>query len=68
MDLLKEGAAKLDFKTPRALEAIDRFLGCTRHEFECSTIVGRRFESIDDHAAYLRDGGCAQIIEALAAR
>jgi hypothetical protein len=66
MRLLKEGAAKVDFKTPRALEAVDRFLGCTRHEFECSTISGRRFESIDDHAAYLRGGGCSQIIEALA--
>jgi hypothetical protein len=68
MNLLKEGATKLDFKIPRALEAVDRFLACTRHEFECSTICGRRFESIDDHAAYLREGGCLPIIEALAAR
>jgi hypothetical protein len=67
MNLLREGTAKLDFKTPRALEAVDRFLGCTRNELECSKISGRRFESIDDHAAYLRDGGCSQVIEALAA-
>jgi hypothetical protein len=67
MNLLKEGAAKLDFTDPRALEALDRFQKCTRQEFECSTITGRRFESIDDHSAYLRDGGCLQIIEALAA-
>jgi hypothetical protein len=67
MNLLKEGAPKLDFKTPRALEAVDRFLGCTGQEFECSKICGRRFESIGDHAAYLRDGGCSRIIEALAA-
>ena len=36
-------------------------------EFECSVIAGRKFESINDHAAYLRVGGCARIIEALAA-
>ncbi|MFC1955402.1 C-GCAxxG-C-C family (seleno)protein [Chloroflexota bacterium] len=34
--------------------------------FEYSEIVGRRFESINDHAAYLRDGGCSDIIELLA--
>jgi hypothetical protein len=66
MQLLKEGAAKVDFKTPRSVAAIDRFLACSRNEFECSTITGRRFERIDDHAAYLRGGGCSQIIEALA--
>lgn len=37
-------------------------------EFECSEIVGRRFENIGDHAGYLRDGGCSEIIEVLAAK
>lgn len=47
--------------------AIDRFAKCTNGEFECSKIVGRRFEDIGDHADYLRSGGCSKIIEALAA-
>ncbi len=42
--------------------------GETGSRFECADIVGRRFESIDDHAAFLRDGGCANLIELLAAR
>lgn len=67
MNQLKEGAAKLDFKNPRALEAVDRFLACSGQEFECSKISGRGFENIGDHAAFLRDGGCSQIIDALAA-
>ncbi len=29
-------------------------------------MVGLEFESIDDHAGYLRAGGCSQIIEVLA--
>jgi len=37
-------------------------------KFECSEIVGRRFENIGDHAGYLRDGGCSEIIEVLAAK
>ena len=44
----------------------EKFLESTDYEFECSTIVGRKFENIDDHADYLCDGGCSKIIEALA--
>jgi hypothetical protein len=57
---------KTGFKNPRTLDAIDRFLRCTGCEFECSKIVGRRFENVEDHAAYVREGGCSGIIEALA--
>jgi hypothetical protein len=58
-----------DFK---ALEAnattiVERFLTASGHRFECAEIVGRKFEGVADHAAYLRDGGCGQLIDALAA-
>lgn len=62
-----EGPGKVDFKNPRAMDAIKRFLRCTDYEFECSAIAGRRFESAGEHAAYVREGGCARLIEALAA-
>ena len=68
MKSLKEGVGKLDFKAPKALDTIDRFIKCTDYEFECSKIVGRKFESIGDHASYLRDGGCSKIIDVLAAK
>ncbi|MCK4548399.1 MAG: C_GCAxxG_C_C family protein, partial [Candidatus Eisenbacteria sp.] len=66
MNSSKEGVGKIDFKNPKAIDAIDRFMKCTDSEFECSKIVGRRFENIGDHADYLRDGGCSKIIEVLA--
>lgn len=62
-----EDGDQLGFEDPRALETIDRFTTYTDGAFACSDIVGRRFEGIGDHAAYLRDGGCAELIEALAA-
>jgi hypothetical protein len=68
MDSGEEGANKLDFQNPKALDAIDRFIKSADYEFECSEIVGRRFENIDDHTGYLRAGGCSEIIEALAAQ
>jgi hypothetical protein len=49
----------------RAEDTIDRFMASADFKFECSEIVGRRFENIDDRASYLRDGGCSEIIEAL---
>lgn len=64
---LEAGNPKIGYKNPAALDLIDRFLRTTNYEFECSEIVGRKFENIDDHAAYLRDGGCSKIIEVLSA-
>ncbi len=68
MNSIKKGAGKIDFMNPKAQDAIGRFIKCTGYEFECSKIVGRKFKDVDDHAAYLRDGGCSKIIEALTAK
>lgn len=57
--------AKVTFEDPRAVELIDRFRKHTDYELECSRIVGREFERIEDHAAFVRNGGCAGIIDTL---
>ena len=49
-------------------DMIEKFLESTDYEFECSEIVGRKFKNIDDHAGYLRDGGCSEIIGVLATK
>ena len=61
-----EDAKKMS--NPKVTEVIDRFIKSETVDFrfECSEIVGRKFENIGDHAAYLRDGGCSEIIEVLA--
>jgi hypothetical protein len=51
----------------RATRIVERSLKASGHRFECAEIVGRRFADVADHAAYLRDGGCAAIVEALSA-
>jgi hypothetical protein len=61
----KEGVTKKVINS-RIADTIDRFLkSAADFKFECSEIVGRRFENIGDHAGYLRDGGCSKIIEVL---
>jgi hypothetical protein len=52
----------------RIADTIEKFLTNTDYEFECSKIVGRKFENLRHHADYLQAGGCAKLIAALAAR
>jgi hypothetical protein len=66
MNHAKEEGGSIGFENPIASAAIDTFLKSADYEFECSKIVGRKFENIGDHAGHLRDGGCSKIIEVLA--
>ncbi len=65
IDTLKNGG-KLSFDLNASSEEMARFLASADYEFECAGIVGRKFADVADHAAYVREGGCAKIIEALA--
>jgi len=62
-----KAGGKVEYKSKNALSIIDRFAQCADYEFECSKIVGRKFQSVADHGHYLCDGGCSKIIDALAA-
>ena len=63
----EEKVKNFGYDNPKSLAAIERFLESADYEFECAKIVGRKFERVTEHASYLRDGGCSEIIEALAA-
>ncbi len=67
MKRVQSGAGKVEYNSPEATEAIDRFVQSSDGEFECVKIAGRKFADVADHAAYLRESGCSKIIEALAA-
>jgi hypothetical protein len=62
---LKSGGA-LNFRLDASTEEIEKFLASADYEFECAKIIGKKFENVADHAEYLRGGGCAKIIDALA--
>jgi hypothetical protein len=63
----KEGSGTSGFENPRANAALDDFVRLADYEFECAKITGRRFENVNEHAAYVQAGGCAKIIDGLAA-
>ncbi|MBN1320504.1 MAG: C_GCAxxG_C_C family protein [Thermoleophilia bacterium] len=64
---LEDGAEKVPYKPESGRVLLERFLKCTGGEIRCSKIVGRLFDGVADHAAFIRDGGCAEIIETLVA-
>ena len=64
----EEWVMELGSVNPEGQEVIDRFVEASDYEFECCEIVGRKFENIGDHAAYLGAGGCSELIETLAAQ
>ncbi len=66
MNNMQEGDGTLNFNSPRAAAMVDTFVEASEYEFECAEIAGRKFDSVADHAAYIQDGGCAQIIDVLA--
>ena len=66
INTLKNGG-KLSFDLGASSPEMERFLASADYEFECASIVGRKFADVADHAAYVREGGCAKIIAALAA-
>lgn len=65
MNRSRETDGKLEIKSPQVMELVDRFLEQTDGEMECSAICGRRFSSVEDHAAHLREGGCSELLDAL---
>lgn len=67
MNRIRAGEKKITYKDAGSLAVIEAFLKASDYRFECSEIVGRTFETIDDHARFVREGGCSRIIEALAA-
>jgi hypothetical protein len=63
-----EETVGLNFTASWIDKIIKRFVESSDYKFECSEIVGRKFESIHDHAEYICKGGCSNIIDTLAAQ
>jgi len=67
MKYSQEKGVKIGYENPIGMAVIEKYLESADYEFECSKIVGRKFENVTDHASYLHQGGCTKIIDALAA-
>jgi C_GCAxxG_C_C family probable redox protein len=56
---------RTSFFNPYAKETLKAFQEKTGGELLCEKLTGRKFESIEEHAAFIRDGGCEELMEVL---
>lgn len=62
----KEHKGKSVFSNPEASKTLDAFYEATDYEILCHKISGKRFDNLNDHAEFLKNGGCEKLIDALA--
>ena len=53
------------FKNPVAKKLLKTFRQLTKGEMKCSEICGRNFETVEDHAVFVQEGGCEEVMEVL---
>jgi hypothetical protein len=54
------------FRNPEARKALRAFDAATGAEILCRKICGRDFKTLDEHAEFIEDKGCAKLLDALA--
>jgi hypothetical protein len=57
---------KSPYDNPRAAHTLKVFQDATGSRSQCQEIAGRRFETVAEHTEFIRGGGCARLIDALA--
>ena len=61
-----QGKSQTLFDNPDAKRVMRAFYIQTDSEMLCKNICKRKFDTIDEHSEYIRNGGCKNIIDALA--
>jgi len=62
----RKGDGKAASFDPHTNPVLNTFYEESDYEMECSKICGQSFESLEDHTAFVRNGGCSKLIGILA--
>lgn len=62
----RNNPGKSAYKNPEAKKMLKAFFSANGSEMLCHQISGQRFQTIDDHTAFIKNGGCGKLINALA--
>jgi Putative redox-active protein (C_GCAxxG_C_C) len=57
---------KTTYTNTDAEEILEKFYSVTDYEITCEKILGRRFQSVEDHTEFVKNGGCGKLIDTLA--
>jgi C_GCAxxG_C_C family probable redox protein len=63
---VKNKTYKYTLSNPVMEKLINDFYQASDYEMECSTITGRKFQNAREHSGFVENGGCKELIEALA--
>ncbi|MCX6555611.1 MAG: C-GCAxxG-C-C family protein [Candidatus Aminicenantes bacterium] len=66
LELVRKKNWKYSLSDPLAGEIIKKFRAATGSEMECRKITGKRFKTLNEHAEFLKNGGCDKLIDLLA--
>ena len=66
LELVKKGEWKYTINNPLFDELVETFYKVSDYKMECSDICGKKFDSIEEHSEYIKNGGCKEIITTLA--
>jgi len=62
---VREQTYKASLSDPEAERILKAFYEATGYEMECSKICGQRFNTIDEHTEFIKNGGCDKLIQVL---
>lgn len=65
LELVRKDNWKYSLSDPVTEGIIEKFNKITNYEMECHEITGKRFLTIEDHAEFIKNGGCAKLINVL---
>lgn len=65
LELVKKGEWKAAISDPDSERIIGKFYQLTDYKIACHEICNRKFESIEEHTKFIKDGGCHKLIEVL---
>jgi len=65
LDWCHETKGNSSFLNPNSKKVLETFCEATDTTIECSAITGRHFANLDEHASYIKNGGCASLINIL---
>ncbi len=62
----RKNPGKSAFPVPNSINTMRAFYSVAGDEMLCSKLCGKKFNSIDEHTEFIKNGGCGELIEALA--
>lgn len=62
----RENPGESPFFNPEAKAVLEAFTEAMGPEMECHRICGRRFATVAEHTAFVKDGGCREVMDVLA--